>query len=176
MKNLKQIQVFTKDECDYMLSLGSEWKPHSRYKQKGLSVLESYVVPSKNLKLKKLLLDKLCNDFYLKDILYDEIKFIKYTKGVSFGYHIDSFTMKKNLKQYPHGAYKTIIIMMNDGTNYKGGDLILYNDETITAKKTVGNVLCYDSDIPHEVTEVTYGTRISCLILLSTKDFKLSIL
>jgi predicted 2-oxoglutarate/Fe(II)-dependent dioxygenase YbiX len=66
--------------------------------------------------------------------------------------------------------------MMNDGTNYKGGDLILYNDETITAKKTVGNVLCYDSDIPHEVTEVTYGTRISCLILLSTKDFKLSIL
>lgn len=176
MKNLKEKVIFTKEECDYMLSLGSEWSTHSRYKQQGLSVKESYVTPSKNLKLKKLLIDKLGNDYNLKDILYDEIKFIKYTKGVSFAYHVDSFTMKNN-PQYPHGAYQTIIIMMNDGSNYEGGDLVLYNgSKKIIANKTIGNVLCYDSDIPHEVTEVTSGTRISCLILLSTKDFKLSVI
>lgn len=175
MKNLKQKIIFTKEECDYMLSLGSEWGSHSRYKQQGLSVKEKYVTPSKNLKLKKLLIDRLGNEYNLKDILYDEIKFIKYTKGVSFGYHVDSFSMKKNPQQWPYGSYQTIIIMMNDDSDYDGGDLVLYNDnKKIIANKTVGNVLCYDSDIPHEVTEVTSGTRISCLILLSIKDFKLS--
>lgn len=174
MKNIKQIQTFTKEDCDYMLSLASEWKPHNRYKQPGLSVTEFAVSPSKNLKLKKLLIDKLGNSFNVRDILYDEIKFIKYTKGVSFAYHVDSFTMKNN-PQYPHGSYKTIIIMMTDGSDYKGGDLILYNDNKIIADKSVGSVLCYDSDIPHEVTEVTSGVRITALILLSTKDFNLDL-
>ena len=174
MKNLKQIQTFTKEECDYMLLHGSPWLPHSRYKQQDLSVKESYVILSENLELKKLLIDKLGNSFNLRDILYDEIKFIKYTKGVSFAYHVDSFTMKNN-PQYPHGSYKTIIIMMTDGSSYEGGDLILYNDNKIIADKSVGNALCYDSDIPHEVTEVTSGVRISALILLSTKDFNLDL-
>ena len=66
---------------------------------------------------------------------------------------------------------------MTDGSNYKGGDLTLhYKGEKIVANKTIGNVVCYDSDIPHEVTEVTEGTRISGLIVLSIKDFELSLL
>ena len=44
----------------------------------------------------------------------------------------------------------------------------------IVANKTIGNVVCYDSDIPHEVTEVTEGTRISGLIVLNVKDFELA--
>ena len=51
-----------------------------------------------------------------------------------------------------------------------------YKNEKIVANKTIGNVVCYDSDIPHEVTEVTEGTRISGLIVLNVKDFELSLL
>lgn len=174
MKNLKQIQMFTKDECDYMLSFGKQYNPHNRYTQRGISVQESYVRLSLNPNLKSFVLNKFYEHFNLIDIHYDEMKFIKYMKGAEFGLHVDSTTMKNN-PQWPYGSYKTIIIMMNDGSNYEGGDLIMYNDgKKIIADKTVGNVLFYDSDIPHEVTEVTSGTRISCLILLSTKDFKLS--
>jgi predicted 2-oxoglutarate/Fe(II)-dependent dioxygenase YbiX len=176
MTGITQKVIFTEEECNYMLSLAESWNTHSRYKQPGKSVEESQLRPSKNSTLKKLLIDKLSSGFKVKDILYDELKFIRYTKGVAFGYHVDSVWMQDK-NDFPHGTYQTMIIQMTDGSNYKGGDLTLhYKGEKIIANKAIGNVVCYDSDIPHEVTEVTEGTRISGLIVLSIKDFELSLL
>jgi predicted 2-oxoglutarate/Fe(II)-dependent dioxygenase YbiX len=175
MKNFNQMQVFTQDECDYMLSFGTQYRPHNRYPQRGISVQESHIRLSSNPELKSFVVNKFYEHFELIDIHYDEMKFIKYTEGAGFGLHVDSASMK-NSAQWPYGAYRTIVIMMNDGSKYRGGDLIMHGDgEKTIADKTVGNVLFYDSDIPHEVTKVTYGTRISCLILLSKKDFRFNI-
>ena len=173
MKGVSQKIVFSEEECNYMLSLANNWNTHSRYKQPGKSVEESPLWPDEHPTLKKLLIEKLGIAFNVKNILYNELKFIKYKKGAAFGYHVDSVWMKDILE---HGTYQTMVIMMTDGSNYEGGNLILhYKDEKIMANKTIGNVVCYDSDIPHEVSEVTSGTRISGLILLSTKDFNLNL-
>ena len=57
-----------------------------------------------------------------------------------------------------------ISLELSDENEYEDGELILYNNvnnSTITACKSKGSIIVFDSRMTHEVTPVTSGTRYS---------------
>jgi predicted 2-oxoglutarate/Fe(II)-dependent dioxygenase YbiX len=55
-------------------------------------------------------------------------------------------------------------------SNYIGGDYICYDEkkQPIYLSKEVGNVVAYNSDTLHEITEILSGTRYSLVIKVHT--------
>jgi hypothetical protein len=81
-----------------------------------------------------------------------------YSEGDYFGWHIDK------CKKYPKRDINLGIILTDD---FEGGDYICYDpsNNPIIIPKSVGTVLGYTSEVPHEITEVTSGDRWSLVFI-----------
>jgi len=80
---------------------------------------------------------------------YDEGCF--YKQHIDYGDNDDHRTRKLSLS-----------FQLSDESEYEGGELILYDyvtNNTITACKSKGSIIVFDSRMKHEVTSVTSGTR-----------------
>jgi PKHD-type hydroxylase len=57
----------------------------------------------------------------------------------------------------------SVSLLISDPSEYEGGDLefIDYHGETVVAPKEKGTMIIFDSRIPHRVTPVTKGNRVS---------------
>lgn len=88
-------------------------------------------------------------------------KLHEYTLGDKFDLHIDKSW--DNLDRIWN-----LGIQLN--SNYTGGDYICYDEKNqpIYLSKEVGNVVAYNSDTLHEVTEILSGIRYSLVIKVHT--------
>ena len=87
-----------------------------------------------------------------------QLQFTSYEKGHFYKPHIDVFWRKD------HNASKadrklSVSILLNDSSEFEGGDLIIDGDKI--EMKERGAMVVFPSYISHEVTKVTRGTRLS---------------
>ena len=89
----------------------------------------------------------------------DGIQITKYRPGDHYTWHSDYGTADDN--RYTRKLSATLLV--TDPSEYKGGDLefIDYHNNLVVAPKKKGTMIIFDSRVPHRVTPVTSGERIS---------------
>lgn len=159
---MKEKQLFSKEECDFILnSFQDEWKPSMvgeggqgdyvpSLRQSHTSLLST----KNNPKLSELLLNKLSEFNVVK--LPAIIQLLRYEVGGYFKRHRDTMSEYKSSAQ----RHSTIITYLNE--DYEGGDLSVWdyvtNEEYIVEKKT-GNSIIFESKCFHAASKVLHGTR-----------------
>jgi PKHD-type hydroxylase len=168
--------VFTKKECNQIIKIA---------KKKGLSKGEEI----KNIDIRS---SKICwlnsnddldwvfrkitdvvlnlnNRFFQFDIfgLNEGLQFTNYkAQSDHYGKHIDrslNFIVRK----------LSLSVQLTDPKNYKGGELILYENENgVEMKKEQGTLILFPSYILHEVKPITKGERNSLVSWVTGKQFK----
>ena len=170
----KQETLLTRKDCDNILSLVSRrfsfhpsslyWNSSSHNNKKVQSTKKTkdcYVSGSRVFELLKKPLQKL----NVKSFPENDCVIIKYEKGSYFKKHIDGNSKSERTL--------TIMIQLSDAHEYDGGELVTYsNDKPTICSKELGNVILIDSTKPHEVLEITKGTRYSLVIWLYAENLK----
>lgn len=92
-------------------------------------------------------------------------KLHQYNIGDRFDKHID------NMDEYSDRIWNIGIILNSD---FEGGEYIWYdsNDNPNEFSKHTGNVVAYKSNVPHEITKITKGSRYSMVIKLHSWELK----
>jgi hypothetical protein len=158
---LKEKKIFTKDECDLIISyVDSYFKNWDKKDRKYNSHSIDYDTTNNWL-------------FYrLKDFFEDQtglkisklkkqLHFHKFTKGDWFSRHNDN----RDRRMYGVG------VLLND--DFIGGDFKFYNLEEYTLNKTKGNGYIFDVNIEHEITNILDGERYSLLWFLQDTDIEI---
>ena len=172
----KFIQNFlTKEECDFIISVGEDSGLHQMKSSRILNgkVVEEYVEYGGNKRMGGYFTDDLLLDSRIKSIsdkilsisnelnpfngvTYSSIpkySFNRYSDGDFLDWHEDKH-------EVINGATITLIIQLND--NYEGG-LVKYtmNKEEYSVPKEMGSVFIFDSNITHSVDKIESGLRYS---------------
>ena len=71
-----------------------------------------------------------------------------------YDWHMDSYPPKNGIQRK-----LTCVILLNDSTDYEGGELQIKNLEDRILLKNQGSVIVFPSFIDHRVTPVTKGVR-----------------
>lgn len=104
--------------------------------------------------------NKANRDFWEYDLTYlTGIQITTYDVGQHYGWHADYGASDNK----GHTRKLSATLLVNDPSEYEGGNLefIDYHGGTFSAPKTKGTMIIFDSRIPHRVTPVTKGKRIS---------------
>jgi len=170
--------LFTKDECINIIYSAKKFKPtegvsnffdNERVFYKDENFKKSYdVFVIENSLANNWIFNRLMSWFEIKsqttlnrNVKISKALLHKYKKGDLFEKHIDINNEHINRK------YNIGIQLNND---YKGGNYNYWiENEMKTFSKEIGNVILYSADIPHEITEITYGQRISFVTHISKK-------
>jgi PKHD-type hydroxylase len=99
---------------------------------------------------------------------YESIQFAEYGVGQHYHWHVDNFPLSGN----PVERKITVICIMNDPSEWEGGDLQfrLYQEYTPQLKK--GSIIAFPSIIEHRVLPVTKGIRYSATMWINGPRFK----
>lgn len=93
--------------------------------------------------------------------------FRKYEVGDFFMKHIDE-PPNPNPRRY-----MTVCIQLSNESEYEGGDMYVYrNDIKELIPRTIGYTYTFGIKVPHEVTQITKGTRKSLTIFISEPHIK----
>lgn len=106
-----------------------------------------------------------CKDGLKINKVCSKIAIIKYIPGDSIQRHTDAGTDFKDKSDFVSSAVYNINIRLND--EFEGGDFFL--DDKLYFKP-VGEIYHYDSDVYHEVKEISKGVRYIALVTISQKD------
>lgn len=168
--------VVGQDECARLVELvsGREWELHSFYNSKDEQVrfskelstlyLGSEAVSEVQAKLWNVLHSYICRDLAFMSSWFDgwagfsQIRFNRYEAGTQMRRHCDH--IHTLFSGNPRGIpILSILGALND--DYEGGELLFWDGERIELK--AGSVMVFPSNFmyPHEVREVTRGTRYS---------------
>lgn len=104
--------------------------------------------------------NKANREFWEYDLTYlSGIQVTSYDVGEHYDWHADY----GNPDNPNHTRKLSATLLVNDPSQYEGGDLefIDYHGRTLVAPRTKGTMIIFDSRIPHRVTPVTKGKRIS---------------
>jgi PKHD-type hydroxylase len=99
-------------------------------------------------------------EIYEYDLTYlSGLQIGTYEVGGHYTWHCDYGTSQDE----NHTRKLSATLLVNDPSEFEGGDLeiIDYHGQTVKAPKEKGSIIIFDSRIPHRVTEVTKGKRIS---------------
>jgi PKHD-type hydroxylase len=99
-------------------------------------------------------------NFWEYDLTYlDGIQISTYEKDDHYTWHCDYGTSK----DARHTRKISASLLVTDPDDFDGGDLqfINYHGNTVVAPRTKGTMVIFDSRIPHRVTPVTRGKRVS---------------
>jgi PKHD-type hydroxylase len=91
--------------------------------------------------------------------LLQSVQVSVYTEGGHYDWHSDYGASKNGNFTRKLSAS----VLVSDPSEYEGGDLemIDYHGNIITTPKQMGSIIVFDSRIPHRVTPVTKGRRVS---------------
>lgn len=91
--------------------------------------------------------------------LLESIQISVYDKDGHYNWHSDYGTSRKGNWTRKLSAS----LLVSDPTDYIGGDLefVDYHGNLVTTPKEKGTIIVFDSRIPHRVTPVTHGRRVS---------------
>jgi hypothetical protein len=158
---LKQRNIFSKDECDIIISyVDSNYTNWNMVDRKYNSLSIDYNQTN------KWVFEKL-KDFFETETnikihnIKKQMHFHKFIKGNWFDKHNDV----RDRRLYGVG------VLLND--DFIGGDFKFYNLEEYTLNKTVGNSYIFDVNIEHEITNILDGERYSLLWFLQNTDIKI---
>lgn len=104
--------------------------------------------------------NKANREFWEYDLTYlSGIQVTSYDVGDHYDWHSD-YGMPKDPG---HTRKLSATLLVTDPSEYEGGDLefIDYHGKNLIAPRTTGTMIIFDSRIPHRVTPVTKGKRIS---------------
>ncbi len=98
----------------------------------------------------------------------EAIQFAEYGVNQHYHWHTDTFTLAGN----PTDRKLTVVCLLNDPSEFEGGEfqVRLYND--YTAPLTKGSVIAFPSILEHRVTPVLSGVRHSATIWLNGPRFR----
>ena len=158
---IHQTILFTNDECKIIIDLNKNnsqtWEHKNRLYN---SLLIQYTTDTHWIfdRLKLFFEDttKIQMPNLNKDIHYHIFK-----KDNYFGLHSDNLENR----MYSLG------VLLND--NFEGGDFILYDKNTLTLNKTIGNAYLFDVSIKHEVTKIMDGERYSIIWFIKNDNIKI---
>ena len=88
-----------------------------------------------------------------------EIQFLKYTRGSHYDWHCDY-----GVSENPNGPRKlSMSIQLSSCWEYNGGDVLIrdWHNRTSYMSKEVGNVMVFDSRVPHKVEPLKNGERLA---------------
>ncbi|MBM4210527.1 MAG: hypothetical protein FJ187_08255 [Gammaproteobacteria bacterium] len=157
---LKQKNLFSKEECDLIISLEKtdkkDWHFYDR-KYESLAIIKTDTTEWIFNKLKNFFEDetgiKIISDKNL-------IHFHTFTKDDKFELHDDIRDDR---------VYSVGVCLNND---FDGGEFIVYNPLKINLNKEIGNTYIFDVRIKHQVRKVKEGVRYSLLWFLQKKHLK----
>ncbi len=94
----------------------------------------------------------------------NEWELLKYDDGDYFKRHHDKISEQ-------HGPFVSAVVYLQDQEEFEGGRTLFYNDHstssTFSIEQKKGYVVLYPSDIYHEVTPITKGTRLTLVNFFS---------
>lgn len=104
--------------------------------------------------------NKANRDFWEYDLTYLKgIQVTSYEKDDYYKWHCDYGAENDS----NHTRKLSATLLITDPTEFEGGDLefIDYHGNTVSVPKSKGTMVIFDSRVPHRVTPVTKGKRIS---------------
>ncbi len=167
---LKEKILFSKEECDKIISYANEW--HDReisvdYNAKqnkigGKMLSHTLIWNNENIWFIERIIDWVNDIPNIKKIINNNIfgAYRNYKKGDFFIKHND------HIKNGTLRIY-TIGIHLNSKEDFTGGDFKVYsdNDETIINFET-GKVYIFESSTPHSVELITSGNRMTFMLFI----------
>ena len=163
-------QLLNAEETDY---IKKELERENQSWEDGKNTAGSHAAEVKNnLQLKRksdiskklslLIKEKILNNTLVKSFTLAKhihsIMFTKYSKGMSYGRHIDNAYMSSGR------ADLSFTIFLSEKKQYEGGELLIENlNAENEFKLNLGEILIYPSTYLHSVQEVQKGERIVCV-------------
>jgi PKHD-type hydroxylase len=171
-------QLFTKEECEQIITLGESLLPKTAEVVSGVQTeirdsKVSWILPSKNSEsIFQKLTDavNVVNEKYFNfdlDGFSEGLQFTKYeAPSGKYDLHID--------KIYKQATRKlSVVVQLSDPDEYEGGKLdIQTSNEPHSMVRRQGHAVLFPSYILHGVTPVTKGTRYSLVAWLTGPQFK----
>jgi len=164
IKKFEEEVLFTQTDIGYIKSFFHKWT--EGFVHDGEESFKDYryrkcfsTIPIKDKELIKFVVNKL-KPFGVKSINHG-IQLMKYGEGNYFRTHRDYSPTKYSWR------YKSLVTQLSESSEYEGGTLLIKGRPM---KKDLGNTVMFDSNIPHEVMELTKGTRITMVLWLSKED------
>ena len=106
-------------------------------------------------------------NFYIDS--QEQVQFATYEEGMHYNWHIDTFL----LSGQPLDRKVTVICLMNDPSEFEGGELQINVDgKILEAQLKKGSVIVFPSFLLHRVTPVTKGVRKTAVMWLNGPAFK----
>jgi len=98
----------------------------------------------------------------------EAVQIAKYGPEQHYGWHVDVFPLAGK----PVDRKVTVVCLLNDPTEFEGGELQLRLYQEYTAPLKKGTMIAFPSIIEHRVTPVTKGTRYSATLWTAGPRFK----
>lgn len=106
-------------------------------------------------------------NFYIDS--QEQVQFATYEEGMHYNWHIDTFLLSGK----PLDRKVTVICLMNDPSEFEGGELQFnIGGQIMEAQLKKGSVIAFPSFLLHRVTPVTKGVRKTAVMWLNGPAFK----
>lgn len=167
----KELKLFTSEECDWLLDQAGTYISSglSYAKDRDDAFIRKSVLNNKHRiseqcdmgqptgEIYDLLLSKL-KQFNIEDLNNAFISYVRYFEGGFFVRHVDG----------PE-RIATVIIQLSDSEEYSGGNLIV--KDTVVGREK-GNTVIFNTQVPHELTEVFSGIRNALVIWIEKNSLR----
>ena len=108
------------------------------------------------------------NHFGFENIqITEEAQVSSYSKGQFYEWHTDTRT---NMKEEPPVRKLSMTLLLNDPSEFEGGDLEIANETLLPMKQ--GYATIFASFLQHRVTPITKGVRKSLVMWFGGEPFK----
>lgn len=105
--------------------------------------------------------------FHLTD--FEAVQFAEYGPGQHYNWHMDTFFLCN--KGYDRKV--TVVCLMNDPSEFEGGELILrFNEQDYPVPLKKNSVIAFPSFVQHKVTPVTSGVRYTAAMWINGPEFR----
>ena len=163
--------IFSPDECSLILKSTGEWNRSEVYNEDNESIISDIRTsqekhPTNEDLPTDLLLDKL--GIFGVTKIPKVRKIVRYETGQYYNTHVD-----KN-KIHNVERHRTILIQLTDPSEYEGGQVFLHQYvgvPKVPFDKTIGNVVMFNSEIPHHIETITSGVRYVFVLFSEEGDY-----